>query len=121
MTKSKASDTLTAGVKLALRSKAVNQLIEAHADEFHDLMGKEFSEAGYLYERPMTEEEKAKAEVAALVEKYGYGVLPNEPVEFHPVVVRDGRHPADIPVDEINGDGSAFDVTPGVDEGMRPS
>jgi hypothetical protein len=64
------SSHATAGEKLAIRATVVNELIVHYADEFHARMAEAYEAAGLVYERPMTEEEKAAQTVKALVERY---------------------------------------------------
>ena len=60
----------TAPGKRALRWKALRVLSERHADEFHELIGKEYAEVGLTYERPLTAEDRAAAQVEELLAKY---------------------------------------------------
>lgn len=68
--KAKPQGRALGGLKVTLRSYAVEALIEQHPDDFHAWMELFYSEAGLTYERPMSELEKAQATVTALVEKY---------------------------------------------------
>jgi hypothetical protein len=67
--------------KRSIRAMVVNEMIEAHVEEFHDRMAAKYEEFGFTYQRPITPEErkaakeraafeKAKAEFEALIAEY---------------------------------------------------
>jgi hypothetical protein len=55
---------------LRARNAAVATLIAAHEDEFHDYMEKEHEARGLTYSRPLTPEQKAANDIAAILDKY---------------------------------------------------
>lgn len=82
-------------VKRSIRAQVVNEMIADHADEFHNRMADAYHEKGFVYERPLTAEEKkakkeraefekARAEFDALVEKF-----PGLADRAHPAVAVD--------------------------------
>lgn len=55
-------------LKARLRRQAERTVIKAHPDELHDEIGRLFRENGLEYQRPLTPEEKAAAEIEKLLE-----------------------------------------------------
>jgi hypothetical protein len=55
---------------LRARNAATAALIDAHTDEYHDLMERECKTLGVAWSRPLSAEDKARAEVEALLTKY---------------------------------------------------
>ena len=60
----------SANLVLRARNQVVNELIEAHKEEYHDRMEKACAVVGAPYERPMTPEDRARRDIKALFEKY---------------------------------------------------
>lgn len=56
-------------LKRTIRATVLQDLADKHADEFDELMAAAYGEAGLVYTRPLTAEEKAKAKRAADLEK----------------------------------------------------
>jgi len=60
----------------AAYSAAEKRLREAHADEFHQYMAEECIKVGVDYVRKLTPQEKAAAQIAALVAQFGTDIIP---------------------------------------------
>ena len=57
-------------LKNRLRGKAEREVLNNHADEFHDIATKMFAEVGLEFVRRLTDEEKAAKQIEELYEKY---------------------------------------------------
>jgi hypothetical protein len=55
---------------LRARNTVINDLIAAHEGEYHDRMEKACANLGIAYARPLSAEDKARNDIAALLEKY---------------------------------------------------
>ena len=56
-------------LKRTIRATVLQDLADKHAEEFDELMAAAYGDAGLVYTRPLTAEEKAEAKRAADLEK----------------------------------------------------
>jgi hypothetical protein len=64
------SETKGPNPVLQARNAATAALIEAHQEEWNDLMDKACADRGVTWSRPLTPEQKAANDIAALLDKY---------------------------------------------------